>query len=328
MSAASIALAAVGSACIEPLVSLRHREQAWRQVAARCVTTVMYAAGPLLIYVLVRLQSAGIGHPSESMVFREPADKLRHFLTPFASFSLAQTVFLVSGYLLALWLRYRKDRPSAAHLTWPLAAAVLLFAYTIFPTFFIGAGDVDVRFLLPAYLLLFVLPASRETRPPRAAVVGLLFALVVAQAATTLWYGTRIDRETADVVRLLPTDASNTLVLPTDEGEYFRVDPFEHVGEWATVTNANSRVNGLFAGGPGGAHLDHFLVQRSLYDPGLHWARRGFSPLDWERVRADYQFILLAGSNPEGVARASEGAVVVASNASGRLLRVVDHVRR
>jgi len=277
----------------------------------------------------VRMQSAGIGHPANSMTFRDPADKLRHFLTPFASFSPAQTFILFGAYLLAIWLRYRHDRPVARHLTWTLTAAVLLFAYTIFPTLFLGAWDVDVRFLLPAYLLLFVLPATRETRPPRAAVIGVLFALVVVQAATTLWYGIRIDRETADVVRLLPTDASNTLVLPTDEDEFFRIDPFTHVGEWATVRNANSRVNSLFAGGAdGGAHLDHFLVERTLYEPGAHWARLGFAPLDWDRVRADYQFILLTGSNPEGIARASEGAVVVATNASGRLLRVVGGAQR
>jgi hypothetical protein len=323
MSAAAIVLAAVGSACIEPLLSGRYHTRKWHQVVARCATTMIYAAGPLLIYVLVRFQSAGIGRPSEAMLFRAPADKLRHFLTPFASFSPAQTIFFVSAYLLALWLRYRNERPSATNLTWMVAAGVMLAAYTIFPTLFIGAWDVDVRFLLPAYLLLFVLPATPETRPPNTAVVGLLFALVVAQAATTLWYGVRIDRETANVVRLLPTDGSNTLVLPTDEDEYFRVDPFTHVGEWATMKDANSRVNSLFAGGRGGAHLDHFIVERTLYEPGVHWARRGFTPLDWERVRADYQFILLTGSNPDGVARASEGAVTVAKNSSGRLLRIV-----
>lgn len=325
MSAAATALTAVGVACIEPLLVPRpttgHRR--WREVAARCITTMVYAVGPLLINVVMRLQGGRLGHPPDTMVFRDPADKLRHILTPFASFSRGQTAFLVAAYVVAVWLRFRGDWPAITRVKWMLTTVALLLAYAVFPVLFIGAWDVDVRFLLPAFLLIFVLPAARETRPPRPAIVAVLLALVFVQASITWWYGRRIDRTLANVVRLLPVTASNTLVLPTEEDDYFRVDPFTHAGEWATVDNPNARVSGLFAGGPGGAHLDHFLVDRWLYDPGIHWARRDFTPLDWTRVRADYQFILVTGSNATGLARASEGAIVVASDPAGRLLRVL-----
>lgn len=163
-----------------------------------------------------------------------------------------------------------------------------------------------------------------SARAPATRLVLLLVGFAVSHASVTLWYGVHIDRtigELLAVARQVPA-GSNTLLLVSQEEEFYRVDPFSHVGQWLTIEDPSRRVGGLFSGGPNGAYLGHFVVSPVLYSPEIHWGRYGFPPLGWTRICRDYDFILLQGMSALAESRVAARATRVAGGTAGTLYRV------
>lgn len=329
MSAAAVALTAAGVACLEPL---QHRSAdsgiaRWRRTRRRIVAAAAYAFPVLLLHLLMKWSSA-FPATAENVAFRESGDKLRHLLTPFASFSTVEAVLFTAMYAVALGLRFgpRRSSPRSSPLrsSWVAVSVALLLLYLVFPVLLFRAWDVDVRFLLPAYLVVFVDTSHARFRTPGRRTVLAITSFVILQAGVTSWYASRIDRREQafmDVVSLVPAH-SDALVLASDQGDFFRVDPFMHIGEWLTIADPRVRVNGLFAGGTNGAYLGHFLLSNQTYDPGGQWAREGFPHLNWSRAQRDYSYIVIEGNDSVGMSRIAEGATLVGGNTNGSVYRI------
>jgi hypothetical protein len=209
---------------------------------------------------------------------------------------------MLAGLLLAAGGLFR--RPRAEFLTTlMLCAPAFLLLYLISPRSIIGAGDVDVRWLPPAFLLPFCAPTA--TRPPGARLLGLLLAVCLAHALTVLVWARRIDPDLDAydaVLSTLPGDAG-ILPLSTDQGRFGRVRPYEYYGLWHTI-RGGAQVPGMFSGtgmrreGPPMHHFDHIRVRYQPYQPPPEWAKLQAEPLDCAAIRHDYAYVIQAGPDP------------------------------
>lgn len=326
MAAAATALVAVGVACTEPLISHRREHKlVARRVIRRFTSAATYAAPAIALNLIMKWSSA-FPQVHEEIAFRSASDKLLHLAAPFVSFSRIDGIVVVVVYAVALALCWSARKPHLRVSVWPLTNAALIACYFVCPVLLFAAWDVDVRFLLPAALLAFVATASDAPRPPSRLAVGLLASAAILHAVDIRWNTKRIDISVTQfltALRQIPP-SSTTLVLVADEGGSFRIDPFLHIGEWLTIQNSSDRVNGLFSGKTNGAYLGHFVVCPPLYDPGVEWLQEGFPALDWDRIRHDYDYIALAGTNNTAQARVRAGADPIDVSAATTIYRV-DH---
>jgi hypothetical protein len=234
--------------------------------------------------------------------FRPLGQKALALASPFYSFSLVQLAIILAGVLLAAGAILR--RPRAEFLTtFMLCAPAFVLVYLVSPRSVIGAGDVDVRWLPPAFLLPFCAPTT--TRPPGATLLRLLLAVCLAHALTVSMWARRIDPDLDAydaVISDLPREA-RILPLSTDRGRFGRVRPYEYYGLWHTI-RAGSQVPGLFSGtgmrreGPPMHHFDHIRVRYQPYQPPPQWAEQRSEPLDCAAIRHDYTHVIQAGADP------------------------------
>jgi len=321
MAAAATALIPVGVACVEPLLTRSSRAHRFlsRRTARRLATAVTYSAPAVALDLYMRWSSA-LPQTSNAVEFRPALDKVSHLFAPFLSFSRIDGVIVIIAYATALILCWSSRTPRRMVSLWPLASAAMLICYFVSPVYLFAAWDVDVRFLLPALLIAFVVPKSDQPRPPSHLAVGLVFSVGLLHAADMRLRARQIDSRVTSfltVMRSVPVGA-NTLVLVSHEDKDFRVDPFLHAAEWVTIEDPSSRVSGLFSGGPNGAYLGHFIACPQLYDVGVDWGQDGFPALDWAQIQRDYGYVALAGSNPNASRRilASATPVIVAPSAA------------
>ncbi len=179
----------------------------------------------------------------------------------------------------------------------------------------------DVRFVLPALLLLFAGPV-RGVRPKR---FDLLVPLLGCLLHTGIvWHrAVAIDRELADmatILDLLPA-RSNVLPLVSDQRRNGRIPAYRHFVQWHTI-NRQGRAPALFSGNGYGQHLAHFWIPDPLYHPGDHWGTRDFHALAWDRIREQYEFILQAGADARASTLIMEQAEPVARRGDVTLYRV------
>jgi hypothetical protein len=234
--------------------------------------------------------------------FRPLGEKLLALASPFYSFSHGQLAIMLAGILLAGGGLLRRPRTELLT-TFMLCAPGFLLVYLVSPRSIIGAGDVDVRWLPPAFLLPFCAPTA--TRRPGATLLRLLFAACIAHAVTVLLWARRIDPDLDAydvVISALPPEAS-ILPLSTDRGRFGRVRPYEYYGLWHTI-RGGGQVPGLFSGtgmrreGPPMHHFDHIRVRYQPYQPPTDWANPGAEPLDCAAIRHDYAYVIQAGVDP------------------------------
>jgi hypothetical protein len=267
--------------------------------------------GTLLILLLVIALAVGAtavaAAPDEASMgepyFRPLAQKALALATPFYSFSREQLAVMLAGILLAAGgLLLRRPRRELLT-TFILCAPAFLVVYLVSPRSIIGAGDVDVRWLPPAFLLPFCAPTT--ARPPGPMLLRLLLAACLAHALTVLLWARRIDPDLDAydvVISAVPRDAS-ILPLSTDQGRFGRVRPYEYYGLWHTI-RGGGQVPGLFSGtgmrreGPPMHHFDHIRVRYQPYQPPPEWAKQAAEPLDCGAIRHDYAYVIQAGIDP------------------------------
>jgi len=258
------------------------------------------------IIALALAMTAVTSVPDEAQMgppyFRPIGQKALALASPFFSFSLGQLAVMLAGMVLAAAGLLR--RPRAEFLTtFMLCAPAFLIVYFISPRSIIGAGDVDVRWLPPAFLLPFCAPTT--ARPPGAALLRMLCAVCLAHALIVLMWARRIDPDldAYDVVLAGLPPSARILPLSTDGGRFGRVRPYEYYGLWHTI-RGGAQVPGLFSGtgmrreGPPMHHFDHIRVRYQPYQPPPQWAVHVPVPLDCAAIRRDYTFVIQAGVDP------------------------------
>ncbi len=254
--------------------------------------------------------------------FRPWPDKFGQLLTPFYSFSAQQCAVMAGGYLLALGaflVAYRRSlRPGPVG----LSALAFLALYFAFPVAVGGTCDLDLRFLLPALLLPFCAEGAPDEAPGRRWWL-LPWAACLANFALVAGPVREIDGELAAYREALDRLPAGSAVLPLDgdDGRHGRVRPYRYFGHWLLISG-RGRVPGTFAA-PDYSFHDHFRrTGPDLYEPEPEWGERDFSPLDWKAVRAQYQYVLLAGHAPRAVELVEEGARPVGGSGEVTVYRV------
>jgi hypothetical protein len=320
MSAAAVALIAVSVCSFETSMIASFSRAAWRLAVRKAAEVMALALPSIALYLLMKFSFP----PAEQnqIIFRTPIEKLKHVIAPFATFSAMQAAILLLSYITALgvYLWYVRSAGSLWS-KWLVVPLALMLAYIVSPVFALDAWDVDVRFLVPAFLLVFVNPNQTQTFSRRA--TAFLAALSIVHGAVTWKYAESASSRTAEVVSLLHSipDGPNVLYLAPEYDAFYRSGPLVHTGEWLTIDRPGWRVNGLFVGGPNGAYLDHFTELNELYDPGT--TASGIPPLQWDRVRHDYKFIVLVGGNRDGTySQLRKGSILVRRTPLAALFRV------
>jgi hypothetical protein len=269
---------------------------------------------PVAVVVPVLLLAYAMGRtlatPPEGAApeFRPWSDKLGQLLTPFYSFSARQCAVMAVGYLatlLVFLVAYRRSlRPGPVG----LSALAFLALYFAFPVAVGGIWDLDVRFLLPALLL----PFCAEGEPEEAAGRPwwlLPWAACLANLMLVAGPVRAIDRELAAYREALDRLPEGSAVLPLDgdDGRHGRVRPYRYFAHWLLIAR-RGRVPGTFAA-PDYSFHDHFRrTGPELYEPEPEWGEKGYPPLDWAAIRAQYQYVILAGDAAPAVAVVEEGA--------------------
>jgi hypothetical protein len=111
------------------------------------------------------------------------------------------------------------------------------------------------------------------------------------------------------------------LPLDGDDGRHGRVRPYRYFAHWHLIAH-RGRVPGTFAA-PDYSFHDHFRrTGPNLYDPEGEGDTRDLAPLDWAAIRAQYQYVIVAGEAPHAAALVAEGAREVARTGDVTVYRV------
>jgi hypothetical protein len=233
------------------------------------------------------------------LLFRNLTSKLLGFVSAFYVFSLKQATLTAASYgaLLLIFLAKHGTRPLRDPFF--IAAALLTLLYLVFPLAFgPGVSDTDRRWLLLAYYLPFCLVAPKA-RPERLGILALALLLCLTNTAVVATGIIAIDRQLDDydaVLRQIPR-GSRLLELVTPTGDYTRVSVYGEYGFWHIIRNGG-RISTIWSFDMGDRghpvhlpHLRHFVANWRPYT----WD--GTAPLDWQRIAADYDYIVLVSED-------------------------------
>jgi hypothetical protein len=270
-------------------------------LSSRFGTVAVVSLGLIVVWGLTHAARDEVPSMLEPPTFRTPPAKLTHLASPFYSFSLAQMAVMGGAYLVAvISLASLNRRERWSDVFW-LSGLLFLALYLVSPSRANAAGDVDTRWLLPAYLL----PFCRASRMrPSTPVLLAIFGLCCLHAGIVRHYAVAIDRELTDMDRALDKLPSGSRVLPlvTDQRQHGHIIPYLHFALWHTIRK-DGRVPGLFSGrgarenDPLYPHLNHFRALRLSYLPDGEWGVTNWEPLDCRRIRDDYDYVLQAGKD-------------------------------
>lgn len=227
--------------------------------------------------------------------------KAKNILAPFYVYSAAQTLPMVATYIIAAVLYCRANPVRTWRTTLGLSAAVFFVLYAIFPQIGTGGGYVDMRWLVPAYLLLFC--AATAVRGPSTLGLRLLLAGSVLSSVVlvpTVW---RIDRylgDYASVLEMLEPGKNVFPVVADDRRFGGRVIPYRHFAFWYTI-RFHGNVPSLFDYSGDGMESNWFMPYfddtAHRYAAPVGWFGGGgpLRPLDWPRITAENDYVIVAG---------------------------------
>jgi hypothetical protein len=230
-------------------------------------------------------RSADLGSPLE---FRTLTRKVSGFGGQFWVYSLKQAAFTAASYGALLLIFLMKHAKQPLRDPFFIATGLCVLLYLVFPANF----GMDWRWLLFGYYLPFCLVAANASlESPNILALALLFCLintaVIANGVMT------VDRELDDydtVLRQIPR-GSRLLELANRPR---RVDVYGQYAFWHLIRN-DGRVSRIWSYYDKGNHKTPF------YHPQLrHFTANwrpyiwdGLKPLDWQRIAADYDYIVL-----------------------------------
>lgn len=285
---------------------------------------IVLLVSSITLFVIIRSTTMEAINPEFQTAFadfRSPLDKIKQLFSPFYIFSWKQMIipaaiwFAAAAAISVQCLRERH----ADFFGW--TALTFLTFFLIFPASVFGAYDADVRFLLPAYLLVFA--GSLIRRIPRLMTWGL-FAFCLAHAAVIHHYIERIDDKLSNfsgIIKTLPAE-SNTMALVVERSTG-RTDPYKHFTLWHTILN-NGVANGLFNRDATGSHVGHFEISNIPYHPGGYWHQHSHPPLDWPRISEEYDFVIRAGRNETAEKQLSAHGTLIEERGDISLYRLTD----
>jgi hypothetical protein len=292
------------------------------------LSTLYFPASTLTFpFLAAALTPSGWSHVApfaSSLVFRGPLQKCRQIIGPFFTLSALQSMLLACGYAVSVaTFAGFVCRPGKWNRN-ILAVASLFLCFAVFPVSISGTYDVDVRFLLPAYLLVFI---SRTPRGTRLVLGGK--GLVVPFVACLLVDGAVAIESRAIAAELLRYDAvleqippRQTVLDVVTQPPHFGVPIYKHFAHWEVVKKS-ARLPGTF-GSPHYPYFEHFrLVDPVEYEPDLGWQSVGKPVIDPVKLSETYDFVVVVGEDKAILAQLERVASVVVRRYPVTLLRVM-----
>jgi MFS family permease len=279
------------------------RRRAFLRPELATILVVTVVLGALWIWVQA-VASSG----SEPMEWPSAAKKLLEPGAPFFSFSLVQAAVMAGAYGVTLLAFLYSVRRELRLDTFTASAVVFFVLFLIFPESMTGGGGVDIRWLLPAYLLPFAMTGGADARAPRRALTSVVLAGALAHAIVVLAYARAMDPKLDEYDQLIARIPAETRVLPiiANHLTHPRVDPYQQYAFWHIIRN-RGEVPGLWSYSYRGSsasdhepklvYFRHFDVLVHPYLPAARWGTTDFSPLDWDRISRDYDYIIQAGDD-------------------------------
>ena len=271
------------------------RDARWQGVL--CLTAVLGA-----FFILQTALTLIVAPGTHTFVhFGTPWSKIRNIFTPFYVYNYTQAIVAVAAYVVALVFFLRTNRQRQWRSTWGLSVLAFFVLYLVFPANLPGAGYLDMRWLIPAFLLPFLL-AGRESKAPRLEVVAILLMASLVNTVLLSRSVHAIDREldgyAAALDRLPP--AKTVFPLVADDMRWGpRVLPYRHFAFWYQIER-DGREPALF-GWPVQSFMPYFEDMSNLYAPPPGWdggREEHQEPLDWGRISAQYDYVIVAGADP------------------------------
>ncbi len=267
---------------------------------ARAAIPLGVTVGIVTLWWVARLAAPSVYIPPflEQVLYLPLWKKLTHLASPFYTFGPLQAVVMTAGYLACLGAFLIAMRRALRFNLFALSCGVLMLVYFALPVRFLGGYDVDMRLLVPAYILVFCLPGAGTLAAQARRWLWVPWAVCLVHALVVLGYARAIDRELADYDALLADipPGGKPVVALVVEPSMGRLDPFRHYIHWYAI-RTGGRTNNLFCGNWAGQYLGHFIQTRPVYEPDEFWSVRSWDSLDWNRLRADYCYVVQAGEN-------------------------------
>lgn len=232
------------------------------------------------------------------VVFRSVTSKLLGLVSAFYIFSVKQAAFtaIAFGSLLLIFLARNGTRLHRDPFFVAAVASTLLYLVSpLVSPLVIGSSfsDIDRRWLLLAYYLPFCLIAPKAP-PERPAILLFAFLLCLANTAIVAAGVKAIDYKLDDYDTVLREVPRGTRLLPLviSTGDHNRFGLYGQYGLWHIIRN-HGRVPGIWSSDDG-PHLQHFVRNWHPYFP---YTAEGLAPLDWQRIAADYDYVILVTKN-------------------------------
>lgn len=284
----------------------------WRTLASPRFTFLVSSGVTVGIMSIIWHLSLG-REPSVLSVppdFRSLGNKIENLASPFYSFSYTQMVVMGAGYAASLFAFLAVNRRTL-HLDALLASTTAFaFLFFIFPYRLDGAGYVDMRWLLPALVLPFCATAITPA-PTQRSWLAIPFVATLLHLGVVHHETRKLDAQLTAYRQVIDAVPPGARLLPivANREQYGRLDPLRHFALWHTI-DGGGRVPGLLSeeerystNPPPLAHkfFGHFREPDILYYPDEAWGAEKPYPqhsLDWRRIDADYDYIVVAGRDP------------------------------
>ena len=305
MSAIAIVLVAIGSAlCIHIFHCIKSGEKilvvfksdSFFRYDFTALMVILMSVTFVAVVARLNLPQHASSIDVSALIFRTPLEKIKQIFSVMYSFSLLQLLISVFVYFATIFLILRHFYKSIKNYSFILTSIILFVFYLIFPVQFMGAYDVDIRFLLPAFLFVFLFDSSKFVT--RRLMVSL-FLLSGLNSLVAYYYTNNIDSKLesyANILNSLPEN-SRVLALVTDNA-YGRIDVNRHFNLWHII-NKNGYTNGLFNYEEHGPHLAHFSLNKSPYSVGDNWSISEDDIIEWDRIYSEYEYVIDVGSQEE-----------------------------
>jgi hypothetical protein len=206
------------------------------------IVKLAWLACPLLVMEgFVKKISGGGGGTID---WGAPINKLTNLLAPVRSYSVTLDVGLIFVLLLCAWAMLKGSKVHSV----AVAGLVLFVLFLITPLVLFGLYPADVRYVIPAYMLLILSIEPRWGRWQKAALVLALTAMVIRTGSITANWLT-ISRRSEQVLamgQVLPEGARIDVLQPTLDVSAKLDRGFIHVIEFWTISH-DADISSFFA---------------------------------------------------------------------------------
>jgi len=325
MSAIAIVLVIIGTMFLIGLFNA-YKNKLDTSISIKYVKYDLTVLISIIATVLILMILSKLSLPSSTttagvydLIFRTPIEKTKQIFSLFYIFSTQQFLLLLFSYIASIALIFFCYYKKITNYLFIIASILFFIIFLIFPVQFMGAYDADIRFLLPAMLLLFLAISNQSLPkwlPLSLFILSLLHSYIIHTQLQV------IDQKLNDyssIIKLLPKESK---VMSFNSAKAIgRVDIYRHFNLWHIIRN-NGYSNGIFHYEQHGPHMAHISLVKTPYSIGDQWDSSQTENINWERISTEYEYIIDAGSTSKSTLLLEKRFTKISNKGSISLYRI------